>query len=69
MAAAAIPAVLLAALGRPVTLREIERISPWRFSAPLSPDMAARREGRAIDSTQLVEFCRTRHTQPTRHRC
>jgi len=52
------PAVLLAALARPITLQEVGGISPWRFQAPLSPDMAAQREGRAIDFTQVVEFCR-----------
>jgi len=52
------PAALLAALGRPVTLAEAERISPWRFQAPLSPHMAARREGRAIDFQEVVEFSR-----------
>jgi dethiobiotin synthetase len=52
------PAALLAALGRTMTLDEAARISPWRFKAPLSPDMAARREGCAIPFTQLVEFCR-----------
>lgn len=50
------PAALLAALGRPVTLAEIERISPWRFKAPLSPDMATRREGRAVPFGDVVEF-------------
>ena len=39
--------LLLAALGRPVTLDAISEISPWRFAAPLAPDMAAAREGRA----------------------
>jgi dethiobiotin synthetase len=53
------PAVLLAALGRPVTLAEVERISPWRFRAPLSPDMASRREGRTIAFRDVVEFCRS----------
>jgi dethiobiotin synthetase len=53
------PAALLAALGRPLTIEEIERISPWRFAAPLSPDMAARREGRAIDFDAVTEFCRS----------
>jgi dethiobiotin synthetase len=52
------PAVLLAALGRPVTLMEAERIAPWRFKAPLSPDQAAQHEGRAIVFQELVEFCR-----------
>jgi dethiobiotin synthetase len=52
------PGALLAALGRPLTIVEAERISPWRFAAPLSPDMAARREGRAIDFGAVTEFCR-----------
>jgi len=52
------PAALLAALSRPATLAEAERISPWRFKAPLSPDMAAQREGRAIAFQEVVEFCR-----------
>ena len=52
------PGVLLAALGRAVTLAEIERISPWRFAAPLSPDMAASRENRAIDFDALVTHSR-----------
>ena len=38
------PAVLLKALGRPVSAEEVARISPYRFRAPLSPDMAARRK-------------------------
>jgi dethiobiotin synthetase len=53
------PGALLAALGRSVTIAEAERISPWRFAAPLSPDMAARREGRCIDFDAVTEFCRT----------
>jgi dethiobiotin synthetase len=52
------PAALLAALGRTPNLQEIERISPWRFRAPLSPHMAAKREGRAIAYGDLIEFCR-----------
>jgi dethiobiotin synthetase len=52
------PAVLLAALGRPVTLEEVETVSPWRFKAPLSPHMAARCEGRTIAFLEVVEFCR-----------
>jgi len=52
------PAALLAALGRPIASEEVERISPWRFKAPLSPHMAAQREGRAIAFPEVVEFCR-----------
>jgi dethiobiotin synthetase len=52
------PGILLGALGRPITMAEIERISPWRFAAPLSPDLAAAREGRAIDFNDLTAFSR-----------
>ncbi len=51
------PGTLLTALGLPVTMEAIDRISPWRFGAPLSPDLAARREGRRIDVDQVVGFC------------
>src|SRR5262249_53433922 len=37
----------------------IERISPWRFRAPVSPDAAARQEGLRIDVDEVVEFCRS----------
>jgi dethiobiotin synthetase len=50
------PAILLAALRRSSNIDEIARISPWRFAAALSPDMAAREEGRAIDFAELVSF-------------
>jgi dethiobiotin synthetase len=52
------PARLLAALGRSVSDEEIARMSPWRFRAPLSPDMAARQEQRLIPYAEVVEFCR-----------
>ena len=50
--------LLLAALGRAVTLEAIAAMSPWRLAAPVSPDMAAAREGRTIDFAALVDFCR-----------
>jgi dethiobiotin synthetase len=53
------PAVLLAALGRQVSAQEIERIAPWRFRAPLAPDVAAAREGRSIEFERLVDFSRS----------
>jgi dethiobiotin synthetase len=52
------PAVLLAALGRQTSAEEVERIAPWRFRAPLAPDLAAAREGRSIDFDKVVEFSR-----------
>jgi dethiobiotin synthetase len=52
--------VLLSALGRDLTGEEAERISPWRFTAPLSPDMAAEAEGKAIDFAALLADSRNR---------
>jgi dethiobiotin synthetase len=57
--AASDPVILLQALGFPVTLQNIERISPWRFRAAISPDLAARREGRRIDVDDVVAFCKS----------
>jgi dethiobiotin synthetase len=53
------PAVLLHALGSPIDAGTIERIAPWRFRAPLSPDLAAAREGRSIDFAKLIDFSRS----------
>ena len=50
--------MLLAALGEHPTTEALDRIAPWRFRAPLSPDMAAAREGRAIDFAELVAHSR-----------
>ena len=48
---------ILHSLGRDVTLAEVERISPWRYAAPISPDMAAAREGTEIEFGDLFAFC------------
>ncbi len=50
-------ALLLEALSLPATPENIELISPWRFAAPLSPDMAAVREGKTIDFHKVTEWC------------
>lgn len=57
-AAASDAGQLLAALGRTIDAAALDAIAPWRFSAPLSPDMAAAREGRCIDFDALVGFTR-----------
>jgi dethiobiotin synthetase len=54
------PGELLNALGRPLNPDTLRTISPWRYAAPLSPDMAARREGRTTSCRATVDFCRTR---------
>ena len=52
--------VLLSAMGRDLNPQEAERISPWRFTAPLSPDMAAEAEGKIIDFDALIADSRGR---------
>jgi dethiobiotin synthetase len=55
--AASDPAALLAACGRTPDLEAIAGISPWRFTAPLSPDQAAAQEGKTIDFAATRRFC------------
>jgi dethiobiotin synthetase len=57
------PGILLMALGREPTREKLDCISPWRFAAPLSPDLAARAEGRAVDFKALVAHCRDAEAQ------
>ena len=52
------PGILLGALDEPVSVEAINGISPWQFSAALSPHMAAAREGRSIDFDELIALCR-----------
>ena len=58
------PGVLLASLGEAVTEEAVAEITPWRFAAPLSPDMAAAREGRRLDLADIVAFCRAAQGDP-----
>lgn len=51
-------ALLLKALGRPIDMDGIAQVSPWRFRAPLAPDMAATRESRTLDYDAMLTFCR-----------
>ena len=57
-AAASDPGIILAALGHQLSPGEFARVSPFRYAAPLSPDMAAWKEGKAVDFDGVVEFCR-----------
>ncbi len=57
-AAASDAGILLAALGQQVNEAKVAAISPWRYAAPISPDMAAAREGQAIEFDELLGFCR-----------
>ena len=57
-AAASEPGMLITALGLPFSPESIDRISPWRFRAALSPDLAAQIEGRSIDVDGVVACCK-----------
>lgn len=49
---------LIDALGLPFDEEVINNISPWKFKEPLSPDMAAKLEGKDINFDELKQFCR-----------
>ena len=51
---------LLAAQGLAITPETVAACSPWRFTAPLAPDLAASREGRILALADLVGWCRAR---------
>jgi dethiobiotin synthetase len=50
--------LLLAAQDLPLTKENVDRVSPWRFKAPVSPDMAAKQEDRAIGFDAVLRYCR-----------
>jgi dethiobiotin synthetase len=49
---------LLRAQALEPTDANLDAVSPWRFAAPLSPDMAAARERRSVPFAALVAHCR-----------
>lgn len=56
-AAASDSGLILAALGQPCDAPSIAAISPWRYAAPLSAEIAAEREGRGVSFDAVVGFC------------
>jgi dethiobiotin synthetase len=51
-------AQLLAAQGLPCDETTIAACTPWRFAAPLSPDMAAAAEDRRVELTEILSWAR-----------
>jgi dethiobiotin synthetase len=49
---------LLSALGQPISPQSLDAISPWRYTAPLSPDAAAAREGKRVDYEAVLAASR-----------
>jgi dethiobiotin synthetase len=62
-AAASDAGILISALALPFSPESIDRVSPWRFRAALSPDLAARQEERTIDVDAVVAFCQNAISQ------
>ncbi len=52
------PALIVRSLGQMPTPQSIAAIAPWRFTAPISPHLAARMEGRTIRIEDVADFCR-----------
>ena len=50
-------AKILNALGKNLTKENLDIISPWRFKAALSPNIAAELEGKEINFDEVVSFC------------
>lgn len=50
---------ILKSLALPVTASTIHTTSPWRLNAPLSPDMAAEKEGKTLPFEEITAFCNT----------
>lgn len=48
---------LMRANGDPLTGEGVQAVSPWRFKAPVSPDLAARKERRELALDQVVGWC------------
>jgi len=49
--------LILQALGRPIDDAALDDVSPWRFRAALSPDMAAEREKAVVPAGAVGAFC------------
>jgi dethiobiotin synthetase len=54
------PVLILRSLGQAPTPQSIAAIAPWRFAEPVSPHLAARKEGRMISIDDVAAFCRER---------
>ncbi len=63
-AASSDPGILLEAMGQSITDESVNQMSPWRFTAPLSPDMAAARESKLLDFEKIVAACRAQTGDP-----
>jgi dethiobiotin synthetase len=57
------PGRLITALGQSRSGAALDAMSPWIFTAPLAPPMAAAREGKRLTTAEVAGFCATRRTR------
>ena len=60
---------LVAAQGLQLSIEAADACSPWRFAAPLSPDMAATKEGRRLALREIIAFLRKTVAAAPPHAC
>ena len=53
-------AKILKVFGKDINKQNLDSISPYRFSAPLSPNVAANLENKNIDFLELIKFCQNK---------
>lgn len=51
--------LLLSAIGEKLSPEAIDRMSPWRYAPPLSPDMAAALEDQTVPVDDIISYCRS----------
>lgn len=51
-------ALILQSCGLKPSLALMQSISPWRYEAALAPNLAAEKEGKAVDIDKIITFCR-----------
>lgn len=49
---------ILQVLGKDLTVKNFDEVSPWRFETPISPNIAANKENKEINFSEVVLFCR-----------
>lgn len=49
---------IIKALGLDINANIINKISPYRYKEPITPDIAAKKEGKVISFDQVQEFCK-----------
>lgn len=49
---------ILQVLDQDINQENLNKISPWRFKSPISPNLAAQKENKEINFLEVVNFCR-----------